>query len=109
MSNLKNDNKLTLGLSMSQSDSERALSTAGLSIDYPTIDRDSANLVQYTTVFATLLSNYRLAALQAVSDDWPGPVEPYVSTLQLFIADIAGVIDQISAAIAAEAAKAPKV
>ena len=59
------NNALSLSLSMYQDEDGARLSDAALQLTYPAIDRDAANLVQYTTIGHVLLSNVRLAVAQA--------------------------------------------
>ena len=59
------NNALSLNLSIQQDEDGSRLSDAALQLTYPAINRDAANLVQYTTIGHVLLSNVRLAVAQA--------------------------------------------
>ncbi len=54
--NIKNDNAVKIALSLQHSDpAQGELSDTGVSISYPHIDREAANLLQFETAFQTLL------------------------------------------------------
>jgi hypothetical protein len=59
-------NRLSVGLRMKHDEEDHELSTASLNIDYPSLGRNVANIVQYTTIAHVLVSNIRLACDQAM-------------------------------------------
>ena len=62
---MTNDNRLKINIGMDQSTPDAQLSTATLGIDYPTIDRDAANVLQLGIALDTVLRLLSLSVQQA--------------------------------------------
>lgn len=102
---LINDNRLSVVLQMGQWMGERHLSDAHLALDYPTIDRDSANGFQHEAVFQQLRSNMKLAAMQAIAAGNIEGAQVYIGIAKTHLAELAGLIEMIEQALPSQAPK----
>lgn len=94
---LVQDNSLKVGLNMEQRSPEGDLSNTVLNVDYPSINRDAANIAQFDLVLAQVKSVVSMTVASPRVQEAPEMLAGYIGWLRIQAQDFDALANRLAA------------